>query len=670
MRRLDDRPSLDAEGSEHEVRVGGEVSMLIPDYETEVDYLNCEAISQTVVEILKVNRSGPVTIGIHGDWGAGKSSVLKMIESELAEDGDVAVLWFNGWTFEGFDDAKTILIESTITELCRQRSTIGKVREVAGRLLRRVDWLKVAKRCGGGAFNVLTGLPSPDQIGSAVAALQNVVQNVADIDPADVRTQLEAIGGFLKPAEDGDNLPETIHAFRQEFQELLDQAKIGQLVVLIDDLDRCLPATAIQTLEAIRLFLFVPKTAFVIGADEAMIEYAVRQHFPDLPAASGPLPYARNYLEKLIQVPFRIPSLGAQETRVYVLLLLLQSLVGEDHPGFGILLEKAKEGLRKPWLGTDLPQSDVQATDPARVEELNAAFVLAHQIAPILAEGTKGNPRQVKRFLNALLLRQLIARARGFDELVSRPVLAKLMLAERFQPDFYEHVAAQAMSSGDGKAGDIVALERFAEEPRDGTEHEMPGKDTATDKVSVEPGIEKWLERDWLKRWLTIQPQVGDTDLRPYIFVARDKRLLTSAGGPSGLDALIAKLCGSQLEVRTAEAEVKALTPGDAENVFAALRERVLGAGSFTQEPQGIGGLSIVAKHHPRLQGEVVKLLGSLDPRGLGLWVVKGWSGSVTEEKAKRELQDVVQGWANQEDNKLLKQAASAALPALGKGTG
>src|SRR2546426_12411317 len=100
--------------------------MLIPDHETEVDFLNCEAISRTVAEILKDNRSRPLTIGIHGDWGAGKSCVLKMIESDLAKDKHVAVLWFNGWTFEGFDDAKTTLIESTITELCRQRSTTGK----------------------------------------------------------------------------------------------------------------------------------------------------------------------------------------------------------------------------------------------------------------------------------------------------------------------------------------------------------------------------------------------------------------------------------------------------------------------------------------------------------------------------------------------------------------
>ena len=83
----------------------------------------------------------------------------------------------------------------------------------------------------------------------------------------------------------------------------LEAAELDRLVVIIDDLDRCLPKTAIATLEAIRLFLMVERTAFFIGADEVMIEYAVKEHFPDLPPSTGPLSYARNYLEKLIQVP-------------------------------------------------------------------------------------------------------------------------------------------------------------------------------------------------------------------------------------------------------------------------------------------------------------------------------------------------------------------------------
>ncbi len=123
--------------------------MLLPDHETAVDFLNYEAISKTVVELLRENRQRALTIGIHGDWGAGKSSVLKMVEAEIRKDEQVACLWFNGWTFQGFDDAKTVLIENTISELRRQRSAFGKVKEIAAGLINRIDYLKLAKRGGG-----------------------------------------------------------------------------------------------------------------------------------------------------------------------------------------------------------------------------------------------------------------------------------------------------------------------------------------------------------------------------------------------------------------------------------------------------------------------------------------------------------------------------------------
>ena len=300
---------------------------------------------------------------------------------------------------------------------------------------------------------------------------------------------------------------------------------------------------------------------------------------------------------------------------------------------------------------------------------LDAVFVLAQQIAPVLAEGTKGNPRQIKRFLNTLLLRQQIANARGFADLISQPVLAKLMLAERFQPDFYEHIASQAMLSSNGKAADIILLEESRKEQRTEKKKTNGSKETTEKEYSEDSNTAQWLERDWLKRWLSLEPAIGNVDLRPYVFVARDKRILTSSVESSGLEFLISKLCGSQLEIRTVEPSVREMSTGDADIVFGALRERVLGGGDFINPPPGIGGLSIIAKHHSRFQGEIVKLLGSLDSKRLGLWVVKGWNESITDTKALRELRSVMQTWVNQEENKMLKQGASAALATLQRGT-
>ena len=634
--------------------------MLIPDQETAVDFLNYEAIAKTVVALLKENREHALTVGIHGDWGAGKSSVLKMVESGIRDDKKVACLWFNGWTFQGFDDAKTVLIEVIVSELIRQRSTYGKVKEVGRKLLKRVNLMKLARYGVGLAVSLKTGIP-PHIVTTALGGLHDLAANAQSMSADDIKGKIDEAVGLLKPADE-ESISEEIHHFREEFAKLLDEAKIDQLVVLIDDLDRCLPATAIDTLEAIRLFLFVPKTAFIIGADEGLIEYAVRQHFPNLPLASGPLPYARNYLEKLIQIPFRIPALGVQESRTYVTLLLVQAIVGEDHIGFKDLLALARRALNQPWRGSGITLEEVLDVDRTRRDELAAAFVLAQQIGPILAEGTKGNPRQIKRFLNSLAIRLAIAKERGFGKDVNAAVLGKLMLAERFQQDFYDHLAAEAMLAADGSVPLLAELEFAARESAKGDSKSKKQAQPAKGASRAEADHEKWLSRDWLVKWLNIDPTLDDVDLRPYVFVARDKRILTTAVEASGLEALIESLSGGELAARLVESRVGDLSTSDAEQVFNALRERVLRASSFATEPAGFAGLMLVAKHHPRHQSELLALTESIEARSLGPWVTRGWNDTLTEPGASAQLRTILGKWAAQDENQLLKRSATQAL--------
>ena len=308
----------------------------IVDQETRVDLLRNEAIAKVVVKLIRSRADTSVTIGVHGDWGAGKSSVLNMIEAEFEEGagpaaGDSLCIRVNGWEYQGFEDAKIALIESVVTQLVESRGTYAKVKETFGRVRDSIDWLKATKRIGGLAFDLATGLP--------VATIATVVGSTMS-DPGELMTRENAeaaaaeVKGVLKEGgAPSKTVPQELNEFRAAFAQLLSDAKIRRLVVLVDDLDRCLPETAIQTLEAIRLFVSLPKTAFVVGADERMIEYAVRQHFKDLPDEEAYRGYPRAYLEKLIQVPFRIPSLGEAETRIYVTMMLVGSLVDESGDG-------------------------------------------------------------------------------------------------------------------------------------------------------------------------------------------------------------------------------------------------------------------------------------------------------------------------------------------------
>ena len=100
--------------------------MILPDNETKIDLLNNEAIASTIVKLLRERPEHPITIGVHGDWGAGKSSVLEMIEAALETDKTVLCLKFNGWRFQGFEDAKIALIEGIVTGLIEKRPELTK----------------------------------------------------------------------------------------------------------------------------------------------------------------------------------------------------------------------------------------------------------------------------------------------------------------------------------------------------------------------------------------------------------------------------------------------------------------------------------------------------------------------------------------------------------------
>ena len=75
-----------------------------------------------------------------------------------------------------------------------------------------------------------------------------------------------------------------------------------------------------------RLFLFLENAAFVIAADTEMIKHAVRRHFDGVDDD-----LVTNYFDKLIQVPIRVPPLGTQEVRAYMMLLFVEnSGIGAD----------------------------------------------------------------------------------------------------------------------------------------------------------------------------------------------------------------------------------------------------------------------------------------------------------------------------------------------------
>jgi hypothetical protein len=636
--------------------------MILSDNETKVDLLNNEAIAKTIVTLLRERPDRPITIGVHGDWGAGKSSVLEMIEATLEPDDRVLCLKFNGWRFQGFEDAKIALIEGIVTGLIEERSLFTNAAVATKRILRRIDLLKVAKKIGGLA---LTGYAAMHGAGAHALAIPGIIATLegwaadpSKIKAEDIKGVISGASGLLKPADDSPNVPEEIAAFRKEFDELLDKAGIEQLIVLIDDLDRCLPDTAIETLEAVRLFLFTSRTAFVVAADEAMIEYSVRKHFPDLPDTTGPQTYARNYLEKLVQVPFRIPALGETETRIYVTLLLIGAELEENDPDFAKLIAAAREQLKRPWTAANLDQAKIKTALGDKAVSARDALILSEQIGPILASGTKGNPRQIKRFLNMLLLRRASAEARGFGDDVKLPVLAKLMLAERFLSRQFDQLATCAASAADGICRDLIALEeavRITPKPASEPARAKPGRARGTsdlEPVSTEDTkptstqLSEWMSSEFIRAWAMIEPPIGSADLRPYLFVAKDRKDYFGATTVIGQVASVAeKLLGPKFSVQSLETELRQLALPEAAQVLDFVRARIVGGDTFDTEPAGAAGIAVLVKAQSTLQPQLLDFLEGLPASRLGPWVCSGWEGVIKDPEQNRRYDQLLETW-------------------------
>ena len=94
--------------------------------------------------------------------------------------------------------------------------------------------------------------------------------------------------------------------------------------------------------------------------------------------------------------------------------------------------------------------------------ELQSDFTIANRIAPTLSRGLRGNPRQLKRFLNTMLLRIATAKRRSID--LDPSILAKLMVLEQSSKDFQQLFLWQVAQHG---APEELAVAEAAAASRD-----------------------------------------------------------------------------------------------------------------------------------------------------------------------------------------------------------
>lgn len=477
------------------------------DNQTSKDFLNFQCVAETAAELIVEANGQPLSMGVSGGWGVGKSSMLSLISSALkAKDGTPYIFVdFNAWLYQGYDDARAALMDVIARELIKHAEKTQTGVDKAKGFLRRVNWLRLVGIAAGTAVSVAAGIPPVGLAGALWAAGKGLGDG--KLSGGDDATALRAAGkavadesgSLLAPAQDASP-PQQIQDLRDHFQDTLEELGVT-LVVFIDDLDRCLPPTSIATLEAVRLFLFLPHTAFIIAADDRMIRQSVRAHFHGTELDDD---LVTNYFDKLVQVPLRVPPLGTQDVRAYLMMLFVDNSSLSDDAKERIRTAVCKR-LSESWKGLRVDARYMNELIGNVPTDLAQNLQLADRLAPLMATAKQiaGNPRLIKRFLNTLSIRMSLAHSQGVS--IDEAALAKMILFERCAEEAaYSKLVASINESDTGKPSFLAKWEKKA----------MSG-DALED-----------LEAPWrsafVRDWLALEPALADMDLRAIVYVSRE----------------------------------------------------------------------------------------------------------------------------------------------------
>lgn len=465
------------------------------DIETSEDLLGYRFHAKLLKEIVLDKSMLPTSIGIFGNWGYGKSSLMLLLEKEINEEIAMHVaegntprilqVRFNGWQYESYETTKYSLIQVLLDSVEKYLSDNRDVFEKLDILLKRINLLKLGV--------LLLKKYVWDKIPNAIKS------NLPQADDLKECVGVDDITKFQNEFQN-EHTSLFVTKFRTLLESIVEEAKFDSIIVYIDDLDRCSGEKMIECIEAIKLFLNVKNTAFVLGADERMVERAIKEHYPEIEQDKRQIysPFS-DYLEKLIQIPYRLPRLSLNEQYTYILFLLLKS----KYPNFfNAVIKDYNDYKNKEPFGNYDAEKMRAALGENKIQDVEALI----PIIPMMTRFLNGSPRQLKRFLNTFDLRMRMVQVANIRE-IDPTVLAKLMLLEynfKYQRLFESLYGMQLL--GDGIIDKIGEVEECARQ-----------KKKLNDKRWQE-----WEEDNLVLDWLSLSPSLSGVNLKEYFWIARD----------------------------------------------------------------------------------------------------------------------------------------------------
>ena len=341
----------------------------IPDYPARKPRFDYEKVAKGLTPLLlRHSDPGATVVGIHGPWGAGKTTLMAAIQREVqAQVKHCISIEFNAWKFQDREALWRALILHVLGELRRAKAnswlidhpdkTIDdfddpQLRQVEDKLYRafsveekgawRVQWRTLIVEL------VTIGLAvfKLEFVGTALKGSIGWIGRLfgggsEDKKNEDVFKQerVKALAGVLEREVlvRQVNQVQSIEQFLEEFRKLTGEFSKDwrRVFVFIDDLDRCLPESALEVFEAIKLFLDAPGIGYVIALDRDTIRkaLAVRYGRKGESEKDQGLLDPDEYIEKTISVSFDLPKLSNQDATELIEEVQLPVVLDEERKG-------------------------------------------------------------------------------------------------------------------------------------------------------------------------------------------------------------------------------------------------------------------------------------------------------------------------------------------------
>jgi energy-coupling factor transporter ATP-binding protein EcfA2 len=345
-------------------------------------------------------------IGIFGSWGSGKTTLMRAIRERLRKREDVVTVWFNAWRYEREPHLVVPLLD-VLRESLDERAAVQSEEQASRTRL-------AAKAIARAGKALLTG----------VTLSAHVVGVEAQLD-------LGRVMDGLTNDSKAQNAAEPLSFYHAGFVMLREaigefsQSGAQRVVVFIDDLDRCLPANALEVLESMKLFFDMEGFVFVAGLDQAVVERAVMLKYQLAGDAEGATLTGTNYLKKVFQVPFTLPRVSPSQLDEYLDGIAARAaLVPAQQHDFDTNVRRHLEFL-----------SGEESVNPREVKRLVNAYTM--QLKMLSARLGKIDPNVVL----ALQCMSFRPDWQGlYESLVSDPTLFQSQVREARKDDVKENV--------------------------------------------------------------------------------------------------------------------------------------------------------------------------------------------------------------------------------------